>query len=129
MAINFIGDFSDFLIKYARKGAFDGEANARMAAHIAQGACCYVTKRPLQGGDRELHRILPGEYGGKYTPENTVYVCKLVHQLIHGTHPWYIDELLEKVNPTPEQMRLINQLRRKARRPVLERKAAQDEAA
>ena len=130
MSINFVGDFSDFLIKNARKDRFKGKANARMATFIAQGACCYVTKRLLEENNRELHRLKPGEYGGKYTPKNTVYVSIPVHKLIHAKFNHDIKKWLIEAISTPEELELINELRKKAYRlPIrinrsVERKAA-----
>lgn len=32
----------------------------------------------------DVHRIVPGEEGGKYTDHNTVVVCCKCHRLIHS---------------------------------------------
>jgi len=123
--IGFFGDFSDFIINRARNGTFDSESNARMATFIAQCGRCYVTNRPLKAGYRQLHRLLPGYLGGKYIAENTIYVCLPIHRLVHGTHPLQINRLLEEINPTPEQMKVINELRVQAKMPLLEYKTVQ----
>lgn len=49
----------------------------------------HVMKRCFFCGDRDysvldVHRIVPGEDGGKYTEQNTLVVCCKCHRLVHA---------------------------------------------
>ena len=114
-------DFSDYFIYHTMQGTFEGEANARMAACLAQGGTCYVTGRPLEPGYRHLHHCRPRYYGGGEDPLNLIYVGSRVHRLIHATYHGEINALIAEINPTPAQMRLINQLRAQAFRKPIEK--------
>ncbi len=51
--------------------------------HDAAGHChCVTVHRPVP---LELanHRILPGEYGGTYVPENVAVLCPTTHANVH----------------------------------------------
>ena len=112
-------DFSDYFIRHVMQGTFDEEANARMAAGLAQKGKCYITGRPLEPGYRHLHHCRPRDYGGGDEPLNLIYVGSRVHRLIHATYHGEISSLIAELNLTPEQMRLINKLRAQAfREPV-----------
>jgi 5-methylcytosine-specific restriction endonuclease McrA len=51
---------------------------------------CRICERP--GSELlDVHRIVPGEDGGKYTQNNSVAICMICHGKIHRTKEIVID--------------------------------------
>lgn len=44
---------------------------------------CEICNVVLPQEKLDIHRIIPAEYGGEYTEENTIIVCEKCHGLIH----------------------------------------------
>ncbi|BBW99037.1 HNH endonuclease [Geobacillus subterraneus] len=44
-----------------------------------------------------VHRIIPGAFGGKYTLENCVLLCREHHQMVHDNYDYWKNELLKMI--------------------------------
>jgi len=109
-----------YVIKYLCVDWYYTEPFCRMVAFISQRGRCYVTGVLLVWDYRELHHRHRRHYGGKDTIENTIYLNIDVHKLVHESCLNKINLLLEKLNLTSKQMRMINQLRYESRMPLLD---------
>lgn len=51
--------------------------------HKLVAGCCKICKADIYD-ILDVHRIVPGEQGGKYTEFNTVVICSNCHRKVHA---------------------------------------------
>lgn len=118
-----IFNFDKFFYNKTVRGEFSDNDSCRMAAYFAQNGLCYVTFRPLESGERELHHRLPKSFGGKDEAENLILLTRDVHKMVHTENFEEFYTLREKCRLTQYQLALINQLRYEAHRTPVSVKA------
>ncbi len=109
-------NFARFVCDKSLRDDFSSNDNCRMAAYFVLDGTCYVTKRTLQRGDRELHHRLPRAYGGKDTLENLVLLSCRIHNMVHTTSFESFTRLRKELSLTASEVDVVNQLRYEAHR-------------
>lgn len=109
-------DFSKYILEKSNDENFTDNDCCRIAAYFVQNGMCYVKNTKLDIGQRHLHHRKPRYYGGKDTPENLILLNKTVHEMVHARHVFEFQELLDSFPLTPEQLKIVNQLRYEAHR-------------
>ena len=83
----------------------------RISLYCAQFGKCAITGEMLNIGDIHCHHKLPRYLGGTDEYKNLVIVCENIHRLIHATNPETIRKYMEKLRPTPKQLKKLEKLR------------------
>lgn len=87
----------------------------RISLYSAQNGKCAITGKVFQSSEEiHCHHKIPKYLGGTDAYQNLMLVAKPVHELIHATTKGTIEKYLKCVNPTTQQLRKINSLRKLA---------------
>ncbi|GAB7386641.1 hypothetical protein BSNK01_04770 [Bacillaceae bacterium] len=86
----------------------------RLSRYSMKMGRCEITGMFLFAEDVHCYHNLPKHLGGTDEFGNLRIVHKDVHKLIHATNPETIESLLDKIKPTGNILKKINQYRKKA---------------
>ena len=87
----------------------------QVGVYSRQNGRCAITGQLITNIDQiDFHHVIPRSSGGEDNADNLVAIMKPVHKLIHATEKDTIKKYLEIIQPSDDQIKIINQYRVKA---------------
>ncbi|OOM77164.1 group II intron-encoded protein LtrA [Clostridium puniceum] len=92
----------------------------RISLYSAQKGKCKITGLPLNEFNMKVHHIISKDNGGDDGYKNLILITTLIDKLIHGNSLKLIEYYLEQIKLTGNQLRKLNQYRKKIGNEIIE---------